>query len=152
MWLQELENFERSARQAFDFLHTEKDYLEPFTEFGRDFVVIYASPVEATRITIGWERSWFVPIIFIERSYPGTTELEHIAPQDILPRLNVMVDSTSFPNCAKIVRRTTPGPQELWIHWRRKQEIVAEYPHFLNEHSRVLRLNYDHVVAQVHSR
>ena len=144
MWTDQLKHFERAVRQAFDFLHEEKGYSEPSVEYARDFFLIYDNPSEHTQICIGWERDWFLPFIFLR---PSDDDLP-----EILKKLGIDVDASAFPTCERIARRKIPGIRELWIHWRKKRELVEEYPHFVEQYGITLRNNFDRILQEVHNR
>ena len=144
MWTDQLEHFERAVRQAFDFLHDERGYAEPTVEYARDYFLIYDNPSDYTQICIGWERDWYLPFIFFRPSHLGLHE--------ILKRLGIDVDTSTFPICEKLARKKIPGFRELWLHRRKKRELIEEYSRFVEQYGNALRANFDRILGAVHDR
>lgn len=137
--------FEEAVRRSFDFLYKEKGYAEPEVEFARDFFLVYNGPSEDLQIAIGWERSCFLPFVFI-----GLGEDRVSLPQ-VLSRLGIASESKRFQHCEKLLQNEFPGIREFWIHHQRKREILDEYPRFLEAYAAALRANYDAVMREVRS-
>ena len=141
MWMDQVKNFESAARSKFSFLTEEKGFDEPSAALFRDLSVDFDHPEKGWRVSISWERSWLFPFISldaIENEEASTHQLTYL-----LRLLKINVDSQAFPICEKLSRKIVPGLGEMWTHFRKKKEILLEYPRFLDVHAEVLRREYD---------
>ncbi|MEM7351715.1 MAG: hypothetical protein AAF657_13040, partial [Acidobacteriota bacterium] len=141
MWMDHVGNFENAARSKFSFLTGEKGFEEPTASLFRDLSVDFNHPEKGWRVSICWERSWLLPLVSLD-----ATESEEASTHQLTYLLRLMkisVDSKAFPLCEKLSRKIVPGIGEMWTHFRRKKELLLEYPRFLDAHAEALRREYD---------
>ncbi len=136
MWTDDVERFASAARESFVFLERERGYSEPTVEYARDYFLVYDCVAEASRIAVGWERSWFVPFI----------RINDVSLREAFEELGITVDASRFPTCERLARKRLPGIRELFIHWRKKALLAMECPSYLAAYASALRENYESVL------
>ena len=131
------------ATEAFEFLVSEHDSKVPVVQYWRDYFLVYELPSYVT-ISVGMERSWLVPFIFVQFSADalGRREL-----RDILRELDVPVDTAGFPLCESIKEKGVP--HGMVLHKTKRAQLEAEWPVYLEVYAKALREHYDAVVERI---
>ena len=141
MWTDQIENFKSNAHSSFRFLTEERGFDEPKSTLFRDLSIDFEQPESGWRVSIAWERSWFIPLVSLdatESEETATHQLSHL-----LRLLEVSVDSETFPICDRLSRKLTPGFGDMWTHFRKKPALLLEYPLYLDANAQALRHHYD---------